>query len=134
VSKRAYARELRQARLTISPFGWGEINQKDFECFLAGTAVVKPDVAWLETWPNWFKADETYVPYRWDFSDLLEVVERFLRQDCERRGIAAAAQDLYRFHVATSAGAEAFCERFLAIIADLRRQRGADAGRPNRGA
>jgi hypothetical protein len=119
LSKAGYFRELRESRLVASPFGWGEINQKDYECFLSGAAIVKPDMSHLETWPDWFVAGETYIAHSWDMSDLLPQVERYLADDDARIAVAQAGQERYRWHIGTAAGRQAFCERFAGRLAEL---------------
>ena len=74
VSKHKYFRELRKSDVTVSPFGWGEVCIRDFEAFLAGSVVVKPDVEHIDTFPEIYNPWETYVPVRWDLSDLLDKI------------------------------------------------------------
>ncbi|CAM9806579.1 unnamed protein product, partial [Phaeothamnion confervicola] len=51
LSRRDFMRELAQTKAVLSPFGWGEINLRDYEACIAGAAIIKPDMAHLETWP-----------------------------------------------------------------------------------
>lgn len=112
VGKLAYMRELEQASLVLSPFGYSEINYKDFEVFLTGGALIKPDMAHLETWPDYFQADETYFAHDWDLEDLEPLIEALL-QDRERRlAVAARGQSIYRHHAASRAGREELAARF----------------------
>lgn len=119
ISKSRYFRELARSRIAVSPFGWGEINQKDYECFIAGVCVVKPAMEHLETWPNLFEREVTYRAHDWNMSDLVNVVTELLAHDRRRREIAQGGQDRYRFHIASRAGREAFCARIGAIVRDL---------------
>jgi hypothetical protein len=66
-----YVQELESVAAVLSPFGWGEICFRDFEAIQAGALLVKPDVSHLETFPQVFEPGETYLPVRWDGSDLL---------------------------------------------------------------
>ena len=43
----------------VSPFGFGEITLKDFETFLSGSVLVKPNMSHMETYPN-FYIDDAY--------------------------------------------------------------------------
>ena len=69
VSRSQFYNELEVSRAALSPFGYGEINIRDFECFSRGVLLIKPDVSHLETFPSFYQNTETYVPFRWDFSD-----------------------------------------------------------------
>lgn len=71
-----YNRELRSACGVLSPFGYGEECLRDFEAVLNGAALVKPDMSHLETWPDIYRAGDTYVPCAWDSSDLSVAAEQ----------------------------------------------------------
>ncbi|HKG06462.1 MAG TPA: hypothetical protein VKB19_08390, partial [Pedobacter sp.] len=51
VSKARYWKELRNSKLSISPFGWGEICYRDFETFIAGAVLIKPSMSHMVTFP-----------------------------------------------------------------------------------
>ncbi len=116
VSKFAYVREMRDSQVVVSPFGYSEINYKDFETFLAGAALLKPDMSHLETWPDYFRPGETFVAHRWDLSDLAERVNDLVEHRDKAIAVAAAGQALHRWHVCSAAGQEAFADRFAAIL------------------
>jgi hypothetical protein len=73
-----YNKELKDVQAILSPFGWGEICFRDIEAFLSGAVLVKPTVDHIETWPNLFIPNETYVPVKWDGSDLVNTVNDLL--------------------------------------------------------
>ena len=91
VGKRAYLRELAQSRICFSPFGYGEVCWRDYEAVFSGGLLVKPDMSHMETNPDVFVANETYVPLRWDFDDLEDVVATYLANDARRLEIARNA-------------------------------------------
>jgi hypothetical protein len=74
-----YNKEVQDVQAILSPYGWGEICFRDIEAFLSGAVLLKPDVGHIETWPNLFLPDETYVPLKWDGSDLLQTVDELLK-------------------------------------------------------
>jgi hypothetical protein len=78
-------REMRGARLCFSPFGYGEVCWRDYEAILCGALLVKQDMSHVETAPDVFLPNETFAPVAWDFSDLSEVVARWLRDEGARR-------------------------------------------------
>jgi spore maturation protein CgeB len=80
-----------RSKICISPFGYGEICWRDFEAILCGCLLIKPDMSHVETNPDIFMAGQTYVPVKWDFSDLEEKCAYYLAHDDERERIAAGA-------------------------------------------
>lgn len=87
ISQEDYYQEMMSSRICVSPFGFGEICWRDLETVLCGALLIKPDMGHIETAPNIFVANETYVPVKWDFSDLDSVVARVLDNEAERRRI-----------------------------------------------
>lgn len=92
VSQAAYDREMRSARICVSPFGYGEICWRDCEAIMAGCLLVKPDMSHIRTAPDLFVAGETYIPVRWDYADLEEACAPFLADEEARRVIVRQAQ------------------------------------------
>ncbi|MEM9166784.1 MAG: glycosyltransferase [Planctomycetota bacterium] len=93
VPSRRYYAELAASRLTLSPFGWGEVCFRDYEAVALGSVLVKPDMSHLETSPDIYVAGETYAPMRWDFADAAEVCGALLADAGERRRLARNASD-----------------------------------------
>jgi hypothetical protein len=90
-----YNRELRGAAATLSPFGWGEICFRDFEAIISRSVLLKPSMEHIETWPDVYRANETYVPLSWDASDLIAATEGVMGDAQKRERMAAAARDVY---------------------------------------
>jgi hypothetical protein len=117
VSRRNYIAELADSKVVLSPFGFGEINIKDFETFISGALLMKPDMSHVETWPDYYRDGETYVAFRWDTSDLREVLDEVLAGYQDFIAIAHAGQEIYCHHAPTTAtGAEAFVTRFGELV------------------
>lgn len=91
VPRARYLAELQASRLCFSPFGYGEICWRDIEAIQAGAVLIKPDMGHLETLPNLYEPGVTYLPVRWDFSDLEEVVRGALADEERCAAIAAEA-------------------------------------------
>ena len=91
VDQAAYYNEMRSSRICVSPFGHGELCWRDFEAILMGSLLVKPDMSHVRTEPNIFIPGQTYVPVRWDYSNLAEVCARYLADDEERDRITRNA-------------------------------------------
>ena len=73
-----YFQELFKSKICISPFGWGEICYRDFECFESKCLLLKNNMSHLETWPNYFVENSSYIPFELDSSDLIEKIEEII--------------------------------------------------------
>jgi hypothetical protein len=113
VSQRRYNREIAHSRITLSPFGWGELCLRDFEAVRAGSLLLKPDMSHLETWPDVFQPEETYVPFDWEARNLVDQARRYLRDETSRARIARRAYESYRAQLDT------LDERFESVIAEI---------------
>jgi hypothetical protein len=119
VSKRRYWSELRNAKVLLSPFGLGEICHRDFEGFLSGNIVLKPNMEHLETWPPLFEAGETYIDISWDMDDAEETLSSVLNQYNEYRTIAKTGQQRYKRYLVGEAAAKRFADHFERLIKDM---------------
>ncbi|NEU08809.1 glycosyltransferase family 1 protein [Flavihumibacter sp. R14] len=96
VSRKQYLRELSQSKISISPFGYGEVCYRDFETFIAGSILIKPSMEHLITFPNLFLPNETYIPVSWDLHDLQEKAEFVIANYNMHKEIAKNGQEAYR--------------------------------------
>ena len=119
VSRWAYYKEMRESKVVVSPFGWGEINNRDFEAFIAGCLLVKPTVDHLETFPNWFVEGETYLPYKWDMSDMGSVLQDAEENYSRHRDLAIHGQERYFESIISRDGREQFVEHFYDLIGSV---------------
>ena len=103
IDRSAYLKELRNSRVSISPFGFGEICYRDFETFISGSLLIKPAMEHISTYPDLFKPNETYVPVTWDVADLGETLDRILGNFADYKDIAANGQEQYLKTVNNSA-------------------------------
>jgi hypothetical protein len=58
---------------------------------MAGAMLLKPDTGHIETHPDIFRPWETYVPLRWDLTDLNDTLRRLLKDSALRQSIAERA-------------------------------------------
>lgn len=98
VGLRRYLVEMGFTRLALSPFGWGEVCYRDFEAIAFGALLVKPDMSHLQTHPDLYRPFETYVPVKWDLSDLHEKCTHYLKNPRESRQIARQAQQTLQWY------------------------------------
>jgi len=115
VNRYRFYRELKLSKVVMSPFGLGEITLKDFEVFLAGSLLMKPDMSHLDTWPN-FYTNETYVPFDWSLGDVYEKLENILENYQDFIQVAQNGQNVYRHYIVSDEGNNEFLERFRDII------------------
>ena len=110
-----YYKELKKTKIALSPFGWGEINYRDFEVISAGAALMKPSMEHIETWPDLYIKDKTYISYSWDFIDLEEKLNIFLQKGNYEQ-IARNAQSYYGKYLSTKEGYKEFIQRVKNIF------------------
>ncbi|MCF8354375.1 MAG: hypothetical protein K9H48_07970 [Melioribacteraceae bacterium] len=111
-----YLELMKQSKVCVSPWGLGEICFRDFEAISNGAILIKPDMSYLETWPNIFIPYKTYIPCNYDFSDLEEVVTNALNKYDKYKVIAINA-----FNALKQAwDNQIFAERFDEIMKQIK--------------
>ena len=73
-----YLQALYNSKVTVSPYGMGEICFRDFESMQVGTILIKPDQSRIISKPDVYIENETYIPCKLDFSDLNEKIQYVL--------------------------------------------------------
>jgi hypothetical protein len=94
VTQAQYYDEMRRSRICVSPFGYGEVCWRDFEAVILGCLLIKPDMSHLRTEPNIFVPGETYVPVKWDFSDLATTCAQYLSDEAAMNRITKRAYEV----------------------------------------
>ena len=116
LSYKHYNNKMKDSKIVLGPFSYGDINTRDYESIINGSLLLKPSISYLNTWPNIFKEYETYIPFKWDFSDIDERnLINILKNDDERINIVNNAQETYMSYI-SDAGMEKFCDRFISFI------------------
>ncbi|MCK6419170.1 MAG: glycosyltransferase [Alphaproteobacteria bacterium] len=116
ISHGAYLREIQTSKISLSPFGYGEITLKDFETFLCGAALLKPHMEHMTTWPHFYEPWKTYVPFSWDLQDVEDVIDRLLSDHEQRLSIAAEGQRVYVEHTTGQDAAALFVNHFKNLV------------------
>lgn len=111
--KKKYYAEMIDSKALVSPFGWGELCYRDFEAFICGAVLIKPSLNHLRTFPDLFIEKKTYLPVKWNMSDLSETLEVVIQNYEQYIQIAISAQNLFRC-VLSDAGS--FISHFKASI------------------
>jgi hypothetical protein len=112
MSTRLFKQTMRSTSIMPSPFGWGEIGVRDYEAFIYGALLLKPDMTHLTTWPDIFKEGVTYQPFDWDFNNLESLIVELLESPKKRMEIAQHGQSEYKKSVSKQ-GMENFCNWFI---------------------
>ncbi len=94
-----YFRELNNSKITVSPFGWGEINYRDYEAFIYGSLLLKPNMSHIETWPNYFENYKTTIFYDWSCDNLSKTIEDILSNYKHYEEIVENAKEKYFYYL-----------------------------------
>jgi hypothetical protein len=116
VSKKIYFQELKKSKILISPFGYGEINLKDFEAFFYNCLLFKANMDHLETWPNFYLRDKTYVDFNWDLDDFKNKLNHIIKNFERYSEIANYTNNLYNSYLHDEKYLEEFCVRLKNIL------------------
>jgi hypothetical protein len=73
-----YINTLYRSKMSLSPFGMGEVCYRDFEVFEFGVVMIKPTMNIVNTNPNPYISNETYIPVDLDWKNLNEIVNKML--------------------------------------------------------
>ncbi len=118
LGRRAYLYEMARSKIVLSPFGLGEITLKDFEAFLCGALLLKPNMSHMETWPNFYVPDVTIKTHNWELEGIKDLISYLLANDGERQDIASSGQRLYYDHTLGPNAGEIFSSHFLKMVAE----------------
>ena len=87
---------LRRSKMTLSPFGMGEVCFRDFEIIQFGSIMIKPDMSKVHTYPNIYIPYETYIPCKLDWSDLNDQIQYVLDNYNECKDITENARQIMK--------------------------------------
>ena len=74
-----YVQNMYDSKIIFSPYGFGAYGApRDVQCAQFGSVLIKPRIDWVDTKPNMYVEDETYIACEQDFSDLDHKVEYVL--------------------------------------------------------
>lgn len=73
-----YYKKMYDSKIILAPFGFGEIAPRDLEAAVFGSVLLKPSMSHVETSPNIYIENETYISCKHDFSDLNEKIDYIL--------------------------------------------------------
>ena len=70
-----YYQYISLCKVLLAPFGYGEMAPRDLESAQLGSILIKPNMQHVDTYPNIYVENETYIPCKHDYSDLEEKIE-----------------------------------------------------------
>ena len=92
------------------------MSLKDFETFSLGALLVKPDMSHLSTFPDFYKAGDTYISVDWRLDNLREGIQEVLAHYEDYLGIAAEGQRILRYYSEEISGRHEFVEHVVQIL------------------
>ena len=78
VSQEEYYNKIFNSKILFAPYGYGEMAPRDLEAAMFGSILIKPDMSHIDTAPNVYIDNETYISCKHDFSDLNEKIVKIL--------------------------------------------------------
>jgi hypothetical protein len=93
-----YFNLMKNSKYCLSPFGWGEVAIRDFESFVNGCILIKPDMGHIVSWPNFYIPNSTYIPIEWSLSDLKKNLDYYKNNYSLLVNIASEGQKIYKSH------------------------------------
>ena len=90
-----YINTLYKSKMSLSPFGQGEVCYRDFEVFELGVAMIKPTMDIVNTTPNPYIPDETYIPVDLDWEELNEIVLKMIDKPDKLQYIVENSRKVY---------------------------------------
>ena len=115
IATATYHRQILDSKTVLCPWGWGEASHREYEAWLLGAVVIKPDTDYVEAWPDMYRSGETYVACRPDFSDVHEKIDHVRRHWDDYRPMRERARRL----VAEAHRAEHVAKRMSLLIKEL---------------
>ncbi|MFX0186735.1 MAG: hypothetical protein ACFE8A_03265 [Candidatus Hodarchaeota archaeon] len=115
IPKKIYVKTQKNSKAIFSPFGWGELCYRDFEIFISGAALIKPNVDHIVTWPKLYIKNKTYFPISWEVEKWDDEIPHILNDENLLLKIAIKGQDSYK-SLWTQKGRKKFCEHFIEMV------------------
>lgn len=112
-----YYDQMRQSKVVISPWGWGEATYRDYEAMALGAVVLKPDSRYMEAWPDIYcpASEWYYKPCLPDFSDAVARIQEVLDYPADYRRVREAARNA----VKAAWQPRAIAERMSTLIKEI---------------
>lgn len=116
INRSNYFKELSNSLISISPFGLGEITLKDFESFISGSILFKPNMNHMETFPNIYVDNISTIFFDWNTNNLEEKIDLILSDLEFSKSLISNSQKIYNHYMNTEEGSFDFIENFKKIL------------------
>ena len=116
LSRFKYLNELSNSKYSISPFGWGELCPRDFETFICGSCLVKPDMSLIKTWPDYFIKDKSYFSFDWSMTNFIDRLDFLLNRKDLIEKISYCGQSLYIKYNSNKDSSDIFTNKFIKLL------------------
>ncbi len=116
INRLKYYNEMKKSLISIVPFGFGEITLKDFETFINGSILLKPEMRHMDTWPNFYIENKTFIKFSWKIKNLKKDIEHILNYPQKFIEIAREGQNLYKMYTINENSPELFYQHFKKLI------------------
>ena len=93
-SKKDYYKTLKNSKVSVGAYGWGEVCYREFEAIKCGVAFMTADMSNIETWPNIYIKNETYQPYDLDFKNFLPNLKNLIKDIGLRKKFVANSKQI----------------------------------------
>jgi len=113
IPRKEYLHQSQASRIIFSPLGWGEVTMRAFDAILNDSLYMQPDASYVQIYPDIMIPYETYVPVKWDFSDVQEKCEYYLAHDQERENIIQNARKAFNDYYESAAFVEKIAELII---------------------
>ena len=117
IPRSEFYKTLKKTKILISLFGWGEICYKEFEATYMGCAFIMPNMCHINTWPNLYEKNVTYIPISWNLDNINENLEYLIKNDDLRNTLVHNAQKVI-LEIRNEKGTEYF-RKFFSRVLDL---------------
>jgi hypothetical protein len=118
VPRGEFVATLRNSKIVLSCFGNGEVCYREHEAWVAGAAVIMPDMGHLKTWPDRYRDGETYKAVDWDLRSLPAAFDELMSDATLRERLAVNGQTTLR-RMFSDGGLRAFANRFESLVRGL---------------
>ena len=115
LNKKEYLKNLKNAKISLGSYGWGEICYREFEAVRCGASFITADMSNIDTWPNIYFKNETYLSYNLDFSDISEAIKELLNNHELRTKFVKNSQEILR-NTHNSTGKKYFINKLTEIL------------------